>query len=275
VYILGFACLTLTWAGTLKSPNALLSWLFFELFILSSSLLLSSPFNPNIPDIFIMQYKTLATLFFAATALAAPATDSTSDYSDLYDTSNSDDSYDLADVPTSILTVLATAIPDSWYSDILDPSSRDSIISAAAAGTYPAWYNSLPSSVKAWATSNFDDELLGASSTVDSSATQTESAGSTASKTGSSSAIETGSSSGSSSAAAGVSTTATQTSSNAAETSSSSTSDSSSDSSSSASASASASASSSQSTGGAPAPTGGVAIGVASAAGILAFALAL
>lgn len=220
-----------------------------------------------------MQYKAFAALFFAATALAAPATDSSSDdYSDLYDTSSGDDSFDLDDVPTSILAVLATAIPDSFYNDLMDDSSRSSIVSAAAAGTYPAWYNSLPSSVKAWATSNFDDEIAGASSTIDSFSTQTGSASNSVTATGSSTAVETGSSSASSSSdassAAGVTTTSGQTSSAAQSTSSS---DSSSDSSSS----ASASASPTESTGGAPAATGGVAMGVAGAAGMLALALAL
>ncbi|KAJ5514319.1 hypothetical protein N7463_003871 [Penicillium fimorum] len=198
-----------------------------------------------------MQYKVLATLFFAATALAAPA-DST-------ETTDSDGTFDLQDVPSSIMSVLATAVPESWYNDLLDPTSLSSIESAVAAGTYPAWYNALPSDVKSWATEQLGAGLVGgASATADSSATQTKPAAG-------SSAIETGSSL--------VPSTAGQTSSNAAETpSASSTSGSSSDS---ASSSASPSPSSSQSTGGAPAPTGGVAMGVAGAAGILALALAL
>ncbi|KAJ5834824.1 hypothetical protein N7447_000850 [Penicillium robsamsonii] len=179
-----------------------------------------------------MQYKVLATLFFAATALAAPA-DSTA--------TDSDDTFDIADVPSSVMSVLATAIPESWYNDLLDPASLSAIESAASAGTYPAWYNSLPSDVKSWATGQFGAGLGGASATADSSATQTGSSL--------------------------VSSTASQTSSNAAETTSAS--------SDSTSSSASSSPSSSQSTGGAPAPTGGVAMGVAGAAGILALALAL
>jgi hypothetical protein len=220
-----------------------------------------------------MQYKVLIPLFLAATALAAPAPDATGtsssyetsndydnndsyDYDDIYDYG---DSYGLADVPNSILTVMATAIPFSFYDDMLNPASRSAIISAAAAGTYPAWYNELPSSVKAWATSNFVDGALGASATATGSASETGSSAVAASNTASQTASQTASSavkttSGSSSASAP---------SNSA---------SSSDVSSS---SASASASPLHSTGGAPAPTGGVTMGVAGAAGVLALALAL
>jgi hypothetical protein len=140
--------------------------------------------------IFAMQYKALATLFFAATALAAPA-DSTStssspefvDSSDLYDDYYEDIYDDIYEaVPSSILTVLATAIPATWYNDLLDPASRDSIVSEAMAGTYPAWYNSLPSSVKAWATAN--EAFIGTSAT----ATQTETVDGSIFKTGSTAA---------------------------------------------------------------------------------------
>lgn len=216
----------------------------------------------------IMQYKILATLFLATTALAAPApADSTATASST-DTTDSDDSLDLADVPSSIMSVLATAIPASWYDDLMDPASRSAIVSEAAAGTYPAWYNALPSSVKAWATSNFDDQIAGATATADSTATQTETADSTAVETGSSTAAS------QTSNAAETSSNAAETSSNAAETTSASTtsSGSSSDSSSS---STSSSPSSTHSTGGAPAPTGGIAMSVAGAAGVLALALAL
>ncbi|CAI7626456.1 unnamed protein product [Penicillium crustosum] len=206
--------------------------------------------------------RVLATLFLAATALAAPA--DTTATSSSTETTDSDDSYDLADVPSSIMTVLATAIPASWYNDIMDPASRSSIVSEAEAGTYPAWYNALPSSVKAWATSNFADQIAGATAT-DSSATQTETAGSSAVETGSTTA-----SSQASSNAAEITSASTTTSSSSSDSTSSSAS--SSDSSSS---STSASPSSSQSTGGAPAPTGGIAMGVAGAAGVLALALAL
>lgn len=225
-----------------------------------------------------MQYKALATIFFAATALAAPA-DSTStsasldfaDNNDLYDDYYEDIYDDIYEaVPSSILTVLATAIPATWYNDLLDPASRDSIVSEAMAGTYPAWYNSLPSSVKAWATSNA--ELIGASAT----ATQTEATDGSTFKTGSTAAASHTSFASETSAASQTpdANTSTPTTSSASTTSSSSSSQSSSESSSESS-SASSSPSSSQSTGGAPAPTGGITMGVAGAAGVLALALAL
>ncbi|KAJ5997280.1 hypothetical protein N7499_006417 [Penicillium canescens] len=211
-----------------------------------------------------MQYKVLIPLFLAATALAAPAPDATGTSSSYETSDDYDDSYyGLADVPSSILTVLATAIPSSFYDDILNPASRSAIISAAAAGTYPAWYNELPSSVKAWATSNFYDTVTEASATA---ASISETAVSSASQTAAGSASVTGSS------AVAASNTASQTASSSSSASTTSGSASSSDASSS---SASASASPSQSTGGAPAPTGGVAMGVAGAAGVLALALAL
>jgi hypothetical protein len=228
----------------------------------------------------MMQYKTFTTLFLAATALAAPAADSTPTESEAtladYDYYNYGDY--LQDVPPSIIAVLVTAIPDSWYSEILDPASRDSVVSAAAAGTYPAWYNALPSSVKAWATADIAGGLVGASATAESSATQTENAGSSATETGFSGFVKASGSSGSQTAASRTSTSSSETpsaeasssqvSSTAVETTSAS-------STTLASSSESPSPSSSESTGGAPAPTGAVAMSVAGAAGILALALAL
>ncbi|KAI1838213.1 hypothetical protein DTO006G1_4708 [Penicillium roqueforti] len=214
----------------------------------------------------------LTTLFLAATALAAPA-DPTATSSGT-ETADSDETYDISDVPSSIMSVLATAIPASWYDEIIDPASRSVIISEAAAGTYPAWYNALPSSVKAWATSNFDDQLAGVSATASATGTQTE--------TADSSAIETGSTTPSRQTSNAAVTTSASTTASGSTSISSSSSDSSSDSSSSIisspssdSSSSSSSPSSSQSTGGAPAPTGGIAMGVAGMAGVLALALAL
>ncbi|KAI2713445.1 hypothetical protein CBS147332_5185 [Penicillium roqueforti] len=219
-----------------------------------------------------MQYKVLTTLFLAATALAAPA-DPTATSSGT-ETADSDETYDISDVPSSIMSVLATAIPASWYDEIIDPASRSVIISEAAAGTYPAWYNALPSSVKAWATSNFDDQIAGVSATASATGTQVE--------TADSSAIETGSTTPSRQTSNAAVTTSASTTASGSTSISSSSSDSSSDSSSSIisspssdSSSSSSSPSSSQSTGGAPAPTGGIAMGVAGMAGVLALALAL
>jgi len=152
----------------------------------------------------------------------------------------------VAAIPSSILTVMETAIPASWQDEIItDPSFRSSVASAASAGTYPAWYSELPSSVKAWASSNFDVQVLGISTTSQDVASET----------------------GSNAVATNVS--ATQSVSDASQITSSGTS------SAATSVSGSASAFSAKSTGGAPAPTNGVAIGVVGAAGVLALAFAL
>ncbi|KAJ5117353.1 hypothetical protein N7448_010985 [Penicillium atrosanguineum] len=60
------------------------------------------------------------------------------------------------DIPSSILNVLETAIPATWYGALLDPVASSSIMNEIEAGTLPAWYSSLPNSVKAWATSQGD-----------------------------------------------------------------------------------------------------------------------
>lgn len=152
----------------------------------------------------------------------------------------------VAAIPTSILTVMETAIPASWQDEILtDPSFRSSVASAASAGTYPAWYNELPSSVKAWASSNFDVQILGVPSTSQGVASETGSAAVTTGKSATQSA-----SNSSQSTSFGASSAAT-------------------------SISGSASASSAKSTGGASSPTSGPAMGVAGAAGVLALAFAL
>jgi hypothetical protein len=191
--------------------------------------------------------KFIAALLFAVSALSSPAPDTTA-----IGTSDSSANLDLGSIssyaaglevaiPSSILTVMETAIPASWQDEVItDPAFRSSVASAAAAGTYPAWYNELPSSVKAWASSNFDAQVLGVPSTTNYVASQT---GSTVQTT----------SSGSSAAATSVSSTRSG----------------------SGSSSVSASASPAKSTGGASLPTSGVAMGVAGAAGALALAAIL
>ncbi|KAJ5130307.1 uncharacterized protein N7515_006346 [Penicillium bovifimosum] len=236
-----------------------------------------------------MQYKFLTALFLATTALAVPTADSTptesnseitsSDY-DNYDDFDYDDAYYgdygdygadlLGDIPPSIIAVMATAIPASWYSDILDPASRDSIMSDIAAGTLPAWYNALPSSVKAWATADFVGGFADASATAESSPT----------KTAGSSPIETGSGSQTAARETSASSTETPSSESSTEASSSQVSSTAVETTTASStivvsSTATPSPSSTESTGGAPAPTGAVAMGVAGAAGILALALAL
>lgn len=191
--------------------------------------------------------KFIAALLFAVSALSSPAPDTTA-----IGTSDSSANLDLGSIssyaaglevaiPSSILTVMETAIPASWQDEVItDPAFRSSVASAAAAGTYPAWYNELPSSVKAWASSNFDAQVLGVPSTTNYVASQT---GSTVQTT----------SSGSSAAATSVSSTRSG----------------------SGSSSVSASASPAKSTGGASLPASGVAMGVAGAAGALALAAIL
>ncbi|KAJ5764795.1 hypothetical protein N7520_004354 [Penicillium odoratum] len=197
-------------------------------------------------------------LLVAASALASPEPQITGSGESIRSETNPDADASassaasalVAAIPSSILTVMETAIPASWQDSLYhnkdeiltDPSFRSSVASAASAGTYPAWYNELPSSVKAWASSNFDAQVLGVSTTSQSVASET---GSNAVST-SASAVSNASqitSSSASSAATSVS--------------------------------GSTSVSSAKSTGGAPAPTSGAAMGVAGAAGVLALALAL
>ncbi|OOQ83125.1 hypothetical protein PEBR_36597 [Penicillium brasilianum] len=204
-----------------------------------------------------------AVLLFAVSALASPQPQITGSGESSGSVTNPDADASaasaasalVAEIPNSVLTVIETAIPASWQDEIItDASFRSSVASAAAAGTYPAWYNELPSSVKAWASSNFDVQILGVSTSSDGVASETASH-----------AVTTG-------------TSATQSVSNGAQVTtsgSSAVSSVSSSASASVSGSVSASASSAKSTGGAPSPTGGVAMGVAGAAGVLALALAL
>ncbi|KAB8071859.1 hypothetical protein BDV29DRAFT_178434 [Aspergillus leporis] len=208
-----------------------------------------------------MRYK-ITFLAFAATALASPAPEP-SDPSELYDTNTFEAGsllLDYLDPPSSIRNILATAIPPSFYVDMLDPASSSSILNEVSAGNFPAWYSSLPSNVKAWATTAFEDKTLSGPATADSSISVTASSVVAVSTSANTSANPTGSNA--------VKTSQVPTSPAA-------TARSTSDASSS---SASASASNSQSTGGASGPNGGVVTGVAGlagAAGVLALVLAL
>lgn len=181
-----------------------------------------------------------------------------------------------AAIPTSILTVLATAVPATWYQDILDPASRSSIISDIEAGTLPAWYNELPSSVRAYATSvgaAYMQQLF--PTTTDATADSMFHVQDSISTSGFITPIQTGSSwkvsevarlpSHSIATPAQDSTTTTGTASSSA-------SNSASSSGSSTKSSVSATL---VSTGGAPIATGGIMVSVAGAAGILGLAIAL
>ncbi|KAJ5774092.1 hypothetical protein N7457_008988 [Penicillium paradoxum] len=182
-------------------------------------------------------------------------------------TAASNETFDIGGVPDSILTVLATGVPASWYNNLMDPASLSSIMSEASASVYPDWYNALPSSVKAWVTAHRIGQLGGDSVITHGSAKQSETVGESAVNTG------TGTGTGTSLSQAsfnGVQVTATSltTSTPASETSSSSSSQS-------ASISALYTHFSSEFTDGATAATRYVVMGVACAAGMLAIALAL
>lgn len=106
-----------------------------------------------------MQFKILTTLLLSSLTLASPvavAQEAEATASSNANTSGPDRVLTLPVVPTSIMTVLATAIPASWYQEILNPASRAVMRSEIEAGTMPAWYNALPASVKAWASSAGD-----------------------------------------------------------------------------------------------------------------------
>ncbi|KAJ5216325.1 uncharacterized protein N7498_002732 [Penicillium cinerascens] len=234
-----------------------------------------------------MQSKVVAALFFSTLALAAPAPQATSD-STVTDGSGFDlgDAADaLSDVPSSILSVLETAIPASWYNDLADPASQSSMIAAMEAGTMPAWYNNLPASVKAWATSADEFGLADVTATADSADSTDSPSGSTGSAAVQTTAASTSSASESASVAsvsgsAAMQTTATSTSSasesaSVASVSGSAAMQTTATSTSSGSASASSKAASSTSTGGAPIATGSVAMSLAGAVGLLGLAIAL
>ncbi|CAI7600378.1 unnamed protein product [Penicillium manginii] len=58
--------------------------------------------------------------------------------------------------PASIESVLITAIPASFMSQLSNPSARSSIFSEIADGHYPQWYADLPSSVKSWVSEHYE-----------------------------------------------------------------------------------------------------------------------
>ncbi|KAJ5735549.1 uncharacterized protein N7483_000674 [Penicillium malachiteum] len=211
-----------------------------------------------------MQYTTLATLFFATAVLAAPKPQD-SDSSISYATSSDDtdsDGYDYGlDVPTSIESVLATAIPSTW---LMEYETNDafftSVVDAMEKGNYPDWVNALPSGAHAYVTSELQDELSEFTSEM---AAATGYSGYESSNTGTViTPTATDSATVVSGTASGTGSTSTATGSSKS-------------SSSGASSSASSGAASSTSSGGAPAATGTIAMGLAGAAGILGIALAL
>ncbi|PKX96199.1 uncharacterized protein P174DRAFT_450484 [Aspergillus novofumigatus IBT 16806] len=100
-----------------------------------------------------MQFKALATLLFAALAVAnpAPAPQAGDDLNALMDS-----------IPSSVLDVLMTAIPPSVIAALTNPTQAAGIVDQIEQGQIPDWYRNLPDSVKAWASSAVMAELGGA-----------------------------------------------------------------------------------------------------------------
>lgn len=208
-----------------------------------------------------MHLNLLAILSLTTLTLASPIAQ------DTQDATASAIAIPIPSVPISILTVMETAIPASWYEEMFNSASRDSIISEIQAGTMPAWYNSLPASVKAWATSAGSDILDGFFG-----ATATATATGTGTAAGSGSGAANGNDPTHAVTATPVATAATT---SGSKTQTTKTSSGSSASETIASTSKSSTPSSSTSTGGAPIATVGIAMGFSGAAGLLGLALAL
>ncbi|KAJ5646475.1 hypothetical protein N7490_002847 [Penicillium lividum] len=196
-----------------------------------------------------MHFNTFATLLFLTPVLANPiaASDDSVDGAQAYA-----ESMTIPAIPNSILTVLETAIPASWYASIDDPTFRSSVISEIEAGTFPAWYIALPSSVKAWA---FSEEglngIIGAATTSSDEQTATATATTSGVNNAASTATQTAAPSSNAVTSGAASTSKARTSA------------------------ASVSPSTASSTGGAPVATAGVAMGFAGIAGLLGLAIAL
>lgn len=78
-------------------------------------------------------------------------------------------SFDLP--PASIESVLATAVPASFLSQMANPSAASSVYKEIKDGHYPSWYKELPSSVKDWLSTHYVDATAtatGAAATDDS-----------------------------------------------------------------------------------------------------------
>ncbi|KAJ5512788.1 hypothetical protein N7463_002340 [Penicillium fimorum] len=208
-----------------------------------------------------MQYKLLATLLFATRVMAAPA-----DINSELGTGDAELGLDIP--PPSIATVLATAVPTSFWAEATNTANfLSQVEQGIVSNSWPTWYSDLPDSVKEYVTTAVEDYYPSFASSI---AAQITGSGASSSKPSSAEATSTtsstsGASSSDASSSAGSSSTVTD--------SSSSTTTGSDAASSSASASASGSATSSTADGGA-APTG-IAMSLVGAAGVLGLALAL
>ncbi|KAJ6095542.1 hypothetical protein N7486_006288 [Penicillium sp. IBT 16267x] len=205
-----------------------------------------------------MLFKAFVALLFLTPALASPIASDDDDMAQMEALAESltipAETTTASSVPNSILTVLETAIPASWYEDIMDPTSRSSIVSEIEAGTLPAWYIALPSSVKAWASAqgDFAENFVGATTAVSADKTAAEDATpatTSAINTAAATATQTETASSSKVTSGATSTSQTST--------------------------ASVSPSTATSTGGAPVATAGIVMSFASVAGLLGFAIAL
>ncbi|CAG8319006.1 unnamed protein product [Penicillium nalgiovense] len=191
-----------------------------------------------------MQYKSLAAVLFASMAMAAPA-----------DVESESQAVELDDlIPPSIATVLATAVPTSFWAEATNTANfLSQVEQGMVSNSWPTWYSSLPDSVKEYVTTAVEGYYPSFASSVAAEITAS------------------GDSSSSPSATEATSTSAS--SSDASSSDASSSAASSSDASSSASSSPSGSAASTTAEDGA-APTG-MAMSLAGAAGVLGLALAL
>ncbi|KAF3403710.1 hypothetical protein F1880_009541 [Penicillium rolfsii] len=155
-------------------------------------------------------------------------------------------------IPSDYISVLETAVPTSWEYEMENPASQAAVLSAAASGIFPSWYNDLPASIKAVVSElgGFDVEMVGSTGAVTATAGPTSGAA----------AITTAAETTAATTASGSTGATTQTpTSGSAE----------------AASSSKMAATSARSTGGAPIATGSIAGSVAGAVGLLGIVFAL
>ncbi|GIJ81822.1 hypothetical protein Asppvi_000325 [Aspergillus pseudoviridinutans] len=100
--------------------------------------------------------------------------------------------------PPSIASVLITAVPSSYMSELANPSVRSSLINDIQHGHYPSWYSALPNSVKQWISTNYASMTAAAAT-----ATAKSGSGSGSNGSGSQSSASSASSQGAAPAATG------------------------------------------------------------------------
>jgi len=107
--------------------------------------------------------------------------------------------------PSSILSVLETAVPTSVLSELADPAQASSFASAFAAGSTPGWYASLPGNVKTF----LSTYAAGVGTSVASGLSSAETAASSIVASASSAASAAGSSASAQASSAGTSSSST------------------------------------------------------------------